>query len=701
MNKRNLLVNVLVLLALIVASCSQATPTSAPSEQEAEPTTAPVEEEEPVEEPTEDTGGAIVVSEETPTPAPTLAPETVFGESPMLADMVAAGDLPPVEERLPADVQVVQVVDAVGEYGGTWNNVTWDPAAGNIKMILYDPPVRWKPDYTGYEPGLAESWEWSEDGTTITFHFREGIKWSDGEPFTTADLQFWWEDLAQNEDYTKVSVPWWGRNSTGEPITMEFPDETTWVLTFDTPQWIMPYVLAQGFWEWEPLMKPAHFLKQYHPNYTDGMEYEDLDLADDWVRTPGYPCLMAWCLSEYTAGQSWVFARNPYYWKVDSEGNQLPYIDNMRVELVQDQETRKLRVAQGSYDCTFRGTDDPTDIPLLMEQADANDYRIVPGWMNGAGAWPGWMINMDYHEEQEYDPATETEVSKEIRELIRTQEFRKGLSFAMDRQRIIDVVWEGIGDLQNFTISPQSWHFASPEGQDILEQWRQADSEYNPEEAMALFDSIGFVDADGDGVRDLPSGEPFTMVIDLNDWGGERVNVEANEVYQENLEAVGISVILNNVIGQPDAALRGNYGVGWVLRNAHASEIDLWTYPDWVFPLRGGGEGARYFPMQGQYYQTGGEQGFEPEEGSPAARLQELYRQGISEPDVQARHEIVWQAIQIYIDEGPFMLGAAGDQPMPVVCKNSFHNVPEYGVLGPWAPGSPGNVHPEQFWMEQ
>ncbi len=676
----------IVIVAAMLAACAPAAPAPTPT-----PAPTPV--------PPTPTPAAIKAVEATPTPVPVV--EAKYKEAPMLAELVKAGKLPPVDERLPKDLQVVQPVESVGKYGGTWHTVTWWPGAGNIKMKLYDPPVRWKPDYTGYEPGLAKSYEWSDDGKTITFKFREGVKWSDGEPFTTEDLKFWWEDLALNPDYKVIQVPWWARNSDGSPVTMEFPDDYTWVLKFDTAQWIMPYVLAQGFWEWEPLMKPKHFLTQWHPKYTAGATYEELDLKDRWFETPGYPCLMAWCLKEFTPGQTWLFERNPYYWKVDPEGNQLPYIDYVQVELVQDLEVRKLRVAQGSYDCTFRGIDDPTEIPFLTEQAEKYNYRIVPGWMNGAGAWPGWIVNMDYHEEQEYDPAKESETAKEIRELIRNKSFRKGLSVALDRQRIVDVVWGGIGTPQAFTISPQAWHFASPEGQKVFQEWAAADAEYDPAKAKAYFDEAGFVDKDGDGWRDLPSGKPFTLVMDLNDWGGQRVTTEATEVYKKNLEDVGVKVLVNNVIGQPEGSLRGNYGVGWVLRTTHASEIDIWTYPDWIFPLRGGGEGSRAFPMQGRWYQTGGEEGWEPAPGSPAARLQELYRKGLQEPDIEKRHQIVWEAIRVHMEEGPFVIGGAGDQPMPVVCKNYFHNVPEYGVLGPWAPGSPGNVHPEQFWMEQ
>ncbi len=643
---------------------------------------------------------AAEAPKEAPTPAAEEAPAVVskYKEAPMLAELVKAGKLPPVDERLPKDPPVVVPVESVGQYGGTWHGVSWDNSIPNFKMKLYDPPVRWKPDYTGYEPGLAVSYEWSDDGKTITFRFREGVRWSDGEPFTMKDLKFWWGGVALNEEYRVIQVPWWARNSDGTPVTMEFPDDYTWVIKFDRAQWIMPYVLAQGFWEWEPLMKPMHYLQQFHPKYNPDGAYEELDKKDRWWENPDYPTLFAWHVVDYKVGELTTLERNPYYWKVDTEGNQLPYIDRLEVEIIVDPEVRTLQISQGKYEASFRGTDDPRNIPFLLEQAEAGDYHIQEGWMNGAGAWPGWLINQDYHEEQDYDPARETPKAKEIRELLRNKLFRKGLSVALNRQRLIDVVWDGIGTPQQGTISPQAWHFQSEKGKQVFEEWAAADAEYDPELAKQRFDEIGFKDVDGDGFRELPSGEKFELILDLGDWGGQLVATESTEVFARDLEAVGIKTIVNNLIGQPDWTLRGNYGL-YMLRNMHMSEIDLWTYPDWVFPLRGGGEGSRAFPMQGLYYQTGGKEGWEPAPDSPAARLQALYKQGLEEPDIEKRHEIVYEAIRIHIEEGPFALGASGDQPMPVVIKNNFHNVPTYGVLGPWAPGSPGNTHPEQYWI--
>lgn len=652
---------------------------------------------EPTAVPTQEATQAPVTTDEAPAPS-------AYKQAPMLDAM----GLPPVEERLPVaeDLVVITPVESVGKYGGTWNAVTWDVGgAGNIKMKLYDPPIRWKPDLTGYEPGLAAKMpEWSDGGKTITFTFRRGVKWSDGAPFTTADLKFWWEDMAKNEDYKSSNVPWYARNADGTPITMEFPDDVTWVLHFDKPQYIMPYILAQGFWEWEPLMKPAHYLKQYHPNY-DGKPgeegYTELDQMDRWFLTPGYPCLMAWCVKEYKPGEYWLLERNPYYWKVDTEGNQLPYIDYLRVEAVEDSEVRLLQVAQGRYDLVYRYNGSPTDIPFLMENAEAGDFRLVPGWMNGAGAWPGLIVNQDYNTAMDYDPATESEEDKEIRALLRNHDFMVGLSYAMDRKRVVDVVWEGIGEGKQATISPQSPHFtSSDEGKKVFEEWANAYAEYSPEKAMAAFDAAGFVDADGDGIRDLPSGKPFTLILQLNDWSAEKINTDFLNVYKLNLEAVGVKVLIDNAIGTADGGTNRDHGL-FMVATTHISELDLWTYPDWIFPVRGAGEGTRAFPKQGLYYASGGERGWEPEPGSPAAKLQDLYRQGLATEDELERHKIIWEAVKIYVEEGPFVIGAGGDQPMPVIAKNYMRNIYEFGVLGPWAPGTPGNTHPEQFWMDK
>jgi len=690
---KKILLTVLVIMVLSVTACQPAaTPAPAPEAPAAQPTN------------TSAPAAAIEVSEATPTPV-VLAEGAQYKQAPMLDGM----DLPPVEERLPLEPLVTQPYESVGRYGGTLHTASWWPEYGNVLLYFaVDAPIKWKADLTGYEPALVKSYEWSDDGLTFTMHLREGLKWSDGAPYTSEDWRFYWEDLAKNPDYRVVNVPGYLRKTDGSPIDMEFPDEYTVVWKSDKPQWIAPYYMAQGFWEFAgPMMKPAHYLKQYHPDYTAGAQYADLEAIDKWMQTPGYPCLFAWCLdSRAEDGSRFTLVRNPYFWRVDTEGNQLPYIDYLDVEIVSDENVRILNCAQGRYDTGFRICGSPNDIPFLMEQAASGDYRLMRGWMNGAGAWPGYMVNQYYVEGGgNYTPDT-PERAAQIRELLRDARFRRALSLGFDRERIIDVAWSGIGTPQAATISPQSWHFASPQGQEVLKEWASMYVEFDPVTANELLDELGMEIVNG---KRTLAGQPFTLTIDITDWGGSlKVQTDAAaemEVQWEQNLSLDIEVL--NLQGQPDVDTRTNEGF-YMLRGAHISEIDIWTYPDWIFPIVN-----RYmFPLEGRYYALGKETcvpvegqpyscGVKPEPGTPAYLLQELYEKGLAEPDVNKRHEIVWEAVRVIIDQGPFVIGVAGDQQMPVIVKNHMRNIMDFGVVGPWAPSTPGNQIASQWWIDQ
>lgn len=618
---------------------------------------------------------------------------SAFSQAPMFNDFA----LPPVEERLPVTPKVISPYAQIGKYGGTWHTVAPDPGMPNIKMIFYDPPIRWKSDYSGYEMGLAESLVFNRDGTQMTLNLRQGLKWSDGQSYTTEDWRFWWEDLASNTDYPAIQIPNWARNEDGSPFEIEFADPYTIIMTWDNPNWSAPYHLAQGYWEWESMMKPAHFLKQFHPDY-EGINYAALQEVDKWWATPGYPTLFAWVVEEVTPGERTVFVRNPYYWKVDTQGQQLPYIDYISIEIQPDEEVRVINTSQGKYDAVFRATTDPLNIPFLQENAAAYGYQIQQGWVNGAGAWPGWVINQDYAGEDCGNPLGSVK-AEACRSLLRDINFRKGLSAALDRSRILEEVWEGKGYTTQATISPQSMYFSNEEGQAKYEQWAAANAEYDPNLAVEFFKAADFVDVDDDGWRDLPDGSPFVLVLDLNTWGGERVRHLADQIALENWQAVGVHTILNNVQNRASGIDRANKGM-FMIRGVQIAEMDIWMSPGWIFPVQAGSGGAWAFPLQGLWFATGGEQGIQPDPGSPGFRLLELYQRGVIETDEAERQDILFQAVDIHINEGPFLLGATGDQKMPVVVKNSFHNVPEFGILGPWTVASPGSQHPEQFWIE-
>src|SRR5690606_22361286 len=190
------------------------------------------------------------------------------------------------------------------------------------------------------------------------------------------------EDLSLDESYGAVQPPWWGYID-GELMTVDFIDEYTIRFNFPKPNWNVPYVLASGFWNWEPLMAPAHYLKQFHPKYNPDTDWPiDMDEARRYWESPDHPTLFAWKVVEYQPAVRTVFERNPYYWKVDTAGNQLPYIDRVVSELVQDEEVRVLKVMNGEIDTVFRLAGTPRNLPVLLSNADVGDYRHLDGWIN-------------------------------------------------------------------------------------------------------------------------------------------------------------------------------------------------------------------------------------------------------------------------------------------------------------------------------
>jgi peptide/nickel transport system substrate-binding protein len=491
---------------------------------------------------------------------------------------------------------------------------------------------------------------------------------------------------------------------------MEFPDDYTVVWKSDKAQWVSPYFLAQGYWEFaKSIMKPAHYLKQFHPGYTPTAKWEDMEKADKFWQTAGYPCLFAWCNTAVSAdGTRYTFGRNPYFWRVDTEGNQLPYIDAIEVEIVADEQVRVLNVTQGKYDTAFRVIGNPNDIPLLEENAKAGGYHSLKGWMNGAGAWPGYMVNQYYVEGGKNYANDTPEKAAEIRGILRDKRFRQALSIGIDRQRMIDVAWNGIGEAKQQTLSPQSWHFASPQGQEVYKAWASSYVDFDAAAANAMLDEIGMKKG-ADGFRTLPSGEPFLMTLDISDWGGSlKVQTDAAAEAEKQWETnLGIKVDVKNLQGQPDLDVRTNNGY-FMLRGAHVSEIDILTYPDWLFPI----VNRYYMPLEGKWYAKGKDTcvpdpkipydcGVKPEDGSPAQRLQALYEKAMAQPTIEQRHEVVWEAMQIDIDEGPFIIGISGDQAMPIVVKDYMRNILDFGVVGPWAPATPGNTVPAQWWMDK
>ena len=337
-----------LVLALLATACGPRPelPAAAPAEEAA----APAEE---AAAPAEGAEEAAAPAEE----------EYSGKEAPMLAEMVAAGELPPLEERLPLEPLVVEPYESIGKYGGTWHR-----AFRGVKdfhawgRINYDPILRWAPAAADpVLPSLAKDWEWNEDGTELTLYFREGLKWSDGEPFTVDDIIFWWEAIENDTNITPaVHLEWM---VDGEPMTLEKIDDYTIKYIFPGPTGIVETMgLAFHGTQW-PLgferfgaFAPKHYLEQFHPaynsEYTDYATFEEKAFDYNIER----PVIWPWMPVQWDPGATeMILERNPYYWKVDPDGKQLPYIDRVHMALVEDNQAIVVEMASGNLDMQARG----------------------------------------------------------------------------------------------------------------------------------------------------------------------------------------------------------------------------------------------------------------------------------------------------------------------------------------------------------
>ncbi len=616
-----------------------------------------------------------------------VAQDMTYNEAPALAEKVAAGELPPVAERLPANPIVEEPVEQIGQYGGTWhmldenNNLGFTLMTAGVEGFL-----KWNRDASGFRPNIVEAYEWNDDATQVTLHFRQGVKWSDGEPMNVDDYLFWWNDMALDPD---VPVdPASGTVVGGEPMNVERVDDYTLQLTFAAPNPLFLEVHSRGPWNSAQSMVPAHYMKQFHPKYnpdvTDTTELMNRYNTETRYHYADMPVLGPWMPTSYVPDQLATFTRNPYYWKVDTEGNQLPYIDNIQVEIASGavSEQVALKALAGELDMQVRDIS-LQDVPLILESAEAGGYHVIM-WDRGDFAWPWLMLFYDL-------------ADKGIEDLMYTQSFRQALSVSIDRQRINDVTALGLATPRQFSMLPQAEEFQSPEGQALYEAWANSYIDYSPEEAGSLLDAIDVVDVDGDGFRERPDGTPLELfVTEFPD--DSKVNASL-ELIKQNWEDVGIKTTIN-IMTWDEYTTANQAGEVQIFAWPSAAGWGLLSAPSVWAPVEGV-QWAMGGMNIGQYYQTAGASGVAPRAGSMLEELQNAYTRAVSATDPAERNAALLAAYQIHLDQGPITIGTIGQHPSPVIVKDNFHNVPAVGLVGSWDLGYPGTADPEQFYIDQ
>ncbi len=616
----------------------------------------------------------------------TAAPAATAKEAPALAALVAEGKLPPLDERLPLNPRILTPIEEIGTYGGDirclrvgenysdWNN-----------QYLYDGGAMWSPDASVIEPNLIESHQYNEAGDQVTMTLRKGLKFSDGAPLTSENFRFWWEDLVENKD-AGYSEPYYTIVNQ-QAMTVEVIDDYSFTCKFVAPHWLFYDIMGPISGGYFFHFCPAHYLKTLHPKYNpDVKDYALLQekfpsSATNIYCNPDLPVLCAWKTTEYVPGQSLTAERNPYYWKVDPDGKQLPYVDRWVWTQVEDQRVVPIRIVGGEVDFMSRNItfDAFTEIKTAEEQGN---YRMIL-WKVGAGGDPMFIINWNHK-----DP--------DIRALFHNRDFKLGMSHALDRETINNVVYLGQGTPSQGVTSPYSpWGRTTEEGKQLMEQWRNLGIEYDVDKANELLDSVGLDKKDADGFRLLANGKRLSLVMITGNAPESRA-VDVMEMAVEQWKAVGLDITLNvqEAAAVSERRTTSDYDLdGW----------DAWTgyhiptIPDTLYPV-----GAGYCGMRGtaMWYNTKGEQGEAPDPGDPMDQLIKAYEGMIASTTEEDRNKWVLEGVKIHINEGPFMLAAVNDIPNIVVARKNLMNIPDFAFTGSWTQGAPGCTHPPLYFYK-
>lgn len=470
---------------------------------------------------------------------PALSQE--YQQSPMLDAM----DLAPVAERLPDNPRVMEPVTEVGRYGGTLVRGTAWLGDYLTENFTREPLFMWQlPDTSvgAPVPNLAESISYSDDGTSATVTLRAGIRWSDGEPFTANDIAFYWNDIMLNENVAE-SFPGILRVD-GEPPELVVVDDFTVRFDFPKPYYFFEEAMA-SVWE---IAWPQHYMAQFHPDYTDGATYEDLNERLALQSGRGAVTLQAWMLDDYVEGEYYNLVRNPYYWKVDPEGNQLPYFDRANVEFVEDRQGVALGLATGQFDLDSMWVG-PQHLQLFSQAIqDGREITLVFGSVQGMAIY----FNMDTE-----DAA--------VRGAMRDVAFRRAVSVAIDREEINNVYYNGFLDPGSSAFSPVTPYYTDED----YALW----AGFDPDQARQLLADAGYVDIDGDGFVETPDGETLNVIVDVGQHDLYTGIVEL--ITTNHLADVGIKATMN-VADQEN--IRDRYDAG-------NFQMHVWDYEGASFPL--------------------------------------------------------------------------------------------------------------------
>ena len=606
-------------------------------------------------------------------------------EPPELVAAVDGGKLPPVRERMPETPAVADMSgegQSIGTHGGTLNMLMG--RAKDIRMMMVYGYAR----LVGYDPNLEfvsdilERFE-VEGGKVFTFTLRKGHKWSDGAPFTVEDFRYYFEDVASNEDLSPFGMPTMLLVD-GEAPRFEIVDERRVRYSWSKPNpYFLPAIAGA-----RPLFlyRPAHYLKQFHARYVDK---EALDKKVEaagkrnWAglhhrRDRQYrldnvdlPSLQPWVNTTKPPSERFVFRRNPYYHRIDSEGRQLPYIDKVIISIASNSLIpAKTGFGDSDLQARYIRFDHYTFLKKGAEKQGLNVYL----WSRAVGSRVALFPNLNAA-----DPVW--------RAVLRDVRVRRALSLAINRKAINQILYFGLGRPSADTVLPKSPLFKA--------EYRNAWAKYDIEQANALLDAAGLDQRDDDGIRLLPNGRPLQIIIDIAGESTEESDVL--ELVKKYWKKAGVGMftkpssreVFRNRVYAGAAVMSVWTGLENAMANAEMPPAEL--APTMQTQLQ--------WPKWGEHYETSRASGQAPD----MAIVQELLALNTAWRDAEspeARRAIWQQMLAIHADQ-VFTIGTVNGVPQPVVTTKALKNVPKKGIYN-WDPGAYFGIYkPDSFWFTE
>jgi peptide/nickel transport system substrate-binding protein len=601
-------------------------------------------------------------------------------ETPFFKQDVANGKLSRVDERLPSDPELAGS-ETIGNSGGELRMLMGGPkdtrmmvVYGYARLVGYTPALTLVPD-------ILTSVD-VQDGRVFTLHLRTGHKWSDGHPFSSEDFRYWFEDVAQNNQLSPSGLPV-TMMVQGEVPRFEVLDDTTVRYTWTRPNPLFLPELAGA----DPLYIycPSHYLKQFHEKFADKVTLEPLVKKNNqrnWAAlharmdtmyrndNPSLPSLDPWVLKTKPPSERFIFERNPYYYRVDEAGHQLPYIDRVIMSIA-DSKIIPAKTGAGESDLQARYL--RFDNYTFLKDSEARNKYSVHLWRTGPGSQLALYPNVNINDET-------------WRALVRDLRFRRALSLAVNRHEINQAIYFGLAIEGQNTVLPQSPLY-EPE-------YRSTWANFDLSEANRLLDLIGLTKRDSDGVRLLPDGRPMEIIVENSGESTEQSDVL--ELIRDSWWRVGIRLfakplqltLFRRRVFSGETLMSIDKGIENGLATAAMS-------PQEFAPIN---QQQLQWPKWGQYYETKGKAGESPDLPS-ATRLKELYEDWLGAA-LQADQSRIWHSmLQIWADE-VFSIGTVAGVLQPVVVSEKLHNVPEEGFYN-WDPGAFfGVFKPDTFWLD-